>query len=129
MLRRFLAGQALTPATCSILLRRDALALTGGFEERFTGLYEDQAFFIKAYLKLACCVTADVLDLYRQHDASHVASAVRTRRYSHTSPTRAMFELHAWCARYLLRERVLEPGLWRRLLARLWNLRRYRRAS
>ena len=128
MLRRYLAGRALTPATCSVLLRRDALAATGGFEERFTGLYEDQAFFVKAYLKLSCCVTSEVHDLYRQHDASHMADAVRTRRYSPTAPTRAMFELYAWCARYLLRERVIDRVIWTRLLSRLWRLRRYRRA-
>ncbi|HET9798430.1 MAG TPA: glycosyltransferase family 2 protein [Gemmatimonadaceae bacterium] len=126
MLRLFLAGRALTPATCSVLIRRDALAATGGFEERFTGLYEDQAFFVKAFLKLACYVTTDVLDLYRQHDTSHMADAVRTNRYSHTGPTRAMFELYAWCARYLLRERVTDLGLWRQVGARLWDLRRFR---
>jgi glycosyltransferase involved in cell wall biosynthesis len=126
MLRRFLAGHALTPATCSVLIRRDALAATGGFEESFTGLYEDQAFFVKTFLRLTCFVTADVLDLYRQHDASHMADAVRTKRYSHTAPTRAMFELYAWCARYLLRERVTDLGLWRQIIARLWQLRRYR---
>jgi glycosyltransferase involved in cell wall biosynthesis len=127
MLRRFLAGRALTPATCSVLIKRDALAATGGFEERFTGLYEDQAFFIKAFLELTCCVTTDVLDLYRQHDASHMADALRAKRYSHTEPTRAMAELYAWCARYLLRERVADPGIWRQVLARLWSLRRYGR--
>src|SRR5690349_4394466 len=77
MLQRFLRGRALTPATCSILIRREALARTGHFEERFTGLYEDQAFFVKTYLGLACYVTSDALDLYRQHGESHCAVALR----------------------------------------------------
>ena len=119
MLRRYLRGQALTPATCSILIRREALALTGGFEERFTGLYEDQAFFVKTYLKLACYVTSEVLDLYRQHPASHMAEAKRTGHYSHHRPTAALADLYLWCARYFVRERVTDLTLWRELLSPL----------
>lgn len=127
MLRRYLTGPTRTPATCSVLVRRDALAATGGFEEHFTGLYEDQAFFIKTYLKLACCVTGEVHDLYRQHEASHMADAVRTGRYSDRRPTRAILHLHLWCARYLLRERVTDPVLWRGVVARVWQSLRPRR--
>jgi glycosyltransferase involved in cell wall biosynthesis len=128
MLRRYLTGATRTPATCSILLRRDALAATGGFEERFTGLYEDQVFFVKTYLKLACYVTDEVHDLYRQHDASHMAAAVRTGRYSDRKPTRALLTLYLWCARYLLRERVTDPILWRGVVVRLWHSLRPRRS-
>jgi glycosyltransferase involved in cell wall biosynthesis len=127
MLRRYLAGPTRTPATCSVLLRREALAATGGFEERFTGLYEDQVFFVKTFLKLACYVTADAHDLYRQHDASHMADAVRTGRYSDRKPTRAQRDLALWCAGYLLRERVGDPALWRGVAARVWAAVRPRR--
>ena len=119
MLRRYLRGQARTPATCSILVRREALALTGGFEERFTGLYEDQAFFVKTYLRLACYVTSEVLDLYRQHPASHLAEAKRTGHYSHHRSTAALADLYLWCARYFVRERVTDLTLWRELLSQL----------
>ena len=119
MLRRYLHGQAKTPATCSILIRREALSLTGLFEERFTGLYEHQAFFVKAYLKLSCYVTSEALDLYRQHADSHVAGAKRTGHYSHHRPTAALADLHLWCARYFVRERVADLTLWRALLPQL----------
>jgi glycosyltransferase involved in cell wall biosynthesis len=127
MLRRYLAGPTRTPATCSVLLRRAALAATGGFEERFTGLYEDQVFFVKTYLKLACYVTADAHALYRQHEASHMADAVRTGRYSDRRPTRAQLDLALWCARYLLREGVTDPALWRAVVSQLWAAVRPRR--
>jgi glycosyltransferase involved in cell wall biosynthesis len=119
MLRRYLRGQALTPATCSVLIRREALSLTGLFEERFTGLYEDQAFFVKTYLKLACYVTSEVLDLYRQHPASYCAEAKRAGHYSHHRPTAALIDLYLWCARYFVRERVADLTLWRELLSQL----------
>jgi glycosyltransferase involved in cell wall biosynthesis len=119
LLRLFLRGEARTPATCSLLIRKEALSLTGGFEERFTGLYEDQAFFVKTYLKLACYVTSEVLDLYRQHGESHCHVALRTGRHSNRRPTAALTDLYLWCARYFMRERVSDLTLWRALLSQL----------
>jgi len=119
MLRHYLRDQARTPATCSVLIRKEALSRTGHFEERFTGLYEDQAFFVKAYLRLACYVTSEVLDLYRQHGKSYIAEAKRTGHYSHHRPTAALVDLYLWCVRYFMRERVTDRTLWRLLLSRL----------
>lgn len=119
MLRRFLRDRALTPATCSVMIRREAFAITGGFEERFTGLYEDQAFFVKAYLTLACHVTSDTNDLYRQHPESHVARALRDGRYSPDRPTHALRQLHAWCVWYFVRRRVSDRQLWSAVLGKL----------
>jgi glycosyltransferase involved in cell wall biosynthesis len=119
LLRLYLRDVALTPATCSVLIRRDAFARIGRFEERFTGLYEDQAFFIKAYLKLSCYVTGEVLDRYRQHDDSHSAGALRAGRYSTERPTPALTGLLFWCARYLATERVADPSIWAPLLRKL----------
>jgi glycosyltransferase involved in cell wall biosynthesis len=129
LLRQFLQGQALTPATCSVLVRRHALSLTDGFEERFTGLYEDQAFFVKAYLKLPCYVTSEAFDLYRQHGESHSADALRTGRYSLDRPSAALADLYLWCARYFLRERVSDRALWRALLAKLAGIGLHRIGS
>jgi glycosyltransferase involved in cell wall biosynthesis len=133
LLHRFLRGRALTPATCSVLIRRDALARTGLFEERFKGLYEDQAFFVKTYLALACYVTGDALDLYRQHGDSHCAVALREGQYSLDGPTAALTDLYLWCVRYFVRARVTDPALWRALLSQLtatwWHrFRAWRRA-
>jgi glycosyltransferase involved in cell wall biosynthesis len=41
----YLRHAALTPATCSVLLRRSAALQVGGFEFQFRGMYEDQVFF------------------------------------------------------------------------------------
>jgi len=129
MLRRFLDDQALTPATCSVLVHRQALSLTDGFEERFKGLYEDQAFFVKAYLKLPCYVTSEAFDLYRQHGASHSAEALRTGRYSLDRPSAALADLYIWCARYFVRERVSDRALWRALFHKLSGIALHRAGS
>lgn len=122
LLRLYLQDRALTPATCSVMIRRAAFARTGGFEERFTGLYEDQAFFIKAFLTLPCFVTTRVLDLYRQHGGSHSAAALRAGQYSEDQPSRALAGLLLWCARYFARERVTDPELWAALLRKLSSI-------
>ncbi len=44
------------PCTCSVLVRRSAIELVGGFEERFR-LYEDQALWVKLFLRYPAYVT------------------------------------------------------------------------
>jgi GT2 family glycosyltransferase len=119
LLRRFLTDRALTPATCSILLRREVFERIGGFEERFTGLYEDQAFFLKAYLKLPIYLTGACTDLYRQHPGSHSAEAERAGRFSAHEPSPALLDLLLWLTRYLLREGTVDPVVWTGLLRKL----------
>ena len=75
--------------------------------------------FVKTYLKLACYVTSEVLDLYRQHGESHCHVALRTGRHSNRRPTAALTDLYLWCARYFMRERVSDLTLWRALLSQL----------
>ena len=94
-----------------------ALDLTGGFENRFRGLYDDQAFFIKAYLHLTCFVNGETLDLYRQHGGSHCARALRAGRYSTERPSAALADLNLWCALYFARARVRDVRVWSALLA------------
>lgn len=119
MLRRYLRDEALTPATCSVLIRRSALSKTGGFEERFKGMYEDQAFFFKSFLHLAYYVTAESYDSYRQHADSHSAVALRTGRYFLDRPSAAMADLYVWFVRYFVRERVRDLELWKALLVKV----------
>ena len=122
LLCRFLIDRALTPATCSVLIRREAVSKIGGFEERFPGLYEDQAFFLKAYLTLPILLTARCTDLYRQHPNSHSAEALRTGRYSADAPSAALIDLFLWLTRYLVSRRVVDRVVWARLLQKLIRL-------
>ena len=60
-----------TPCTCGVVMWREAFEAAGGFEERFRGMFEDQAFFFKLFATTSILVDAGVHDRYRQHDASH----------------------------------------------------------
>jgi glycosyltransferase involved in cell wall biosynthesis len=122
LLRQYLTDRALTPATCGVLIRRDAVDRVGGFEERFTGLYEDQAFFLKTYLTLPIYLTSTCTDWYRQHPHSHSAEALRTGRYSVHQPSAALVGLFLWLTRYFVAERVTDRALWRDLARKLARL-------
>jgi GT2 family glycosyltransferase len=51
LLALLLEKKVKTPATCSVLIRRELFQEIGGFEENFHSIYEDQTFFAKVYLK------------------------------------------------------------------------------
>ena len=125
LLRRYLDHTALTPATCSALIRRTAFDHLGGFDERFRGLYEDQAFFLKVYAVLPVYVTSCCTDLYRQHVGSHSALAARAGRYSDAAPTRALADLSLWLALFLARRRLADAVVWIRLARLMMNIARH----
>lgn len=70
LLLRFLRDETPPPGTCSALLRRAVYAAVHGFEERFAGMYEDQAFFAKVALTTPVLVTEACVARYRQHPDS-----------------------------------------------------------
>jgi glycosyltransferase involved in cell wall biosynthesis len=66
-----------TGPVCEVLVRRSAFEAVSGFEERFRGLYEDQAFYIKVYLRYPIYISSRSWLRYRQHDASHCGKLSR----------------------------------------------------
>lgn len=79
LLRAYLQDESLTPCTCTVLVRREAVDRVGGFEESFPGLYDDQVFYAKLCSKESVFVTSECLARYRQHDSSCCATARRLR--------------------------------------------------
>ncbi len=89
-------GKAAAPCPSDLLIRRSTIDVTGGFEDSFTGLYEDQAFCVKAYLAAPVYFASNVWLDYRQHDGSAVATAHRTGTY-----TRMRLEFLDWLAAHV----------------------------
>lgn len=75
VLARILRGSAEALCTCGVLVRRSVVEAVGGFEDRFRGLFEDQAFFAKVLLDHDVYAIPDCLSLYRQHPDSCCARA------------------------------------------------------
>lgn len=72
-----LLGDAAVPCTCSIILRREAIERAGGFEDRFTGMFDDQAFYAKVMLAERVLVATERWDRYRRHPSSLYSTAKR----------------------------------------------------
>lgn len=68
--RRFLDRTAVVPCMGGIMVRRSLLKKIKGFEEQFTGMYEDQVFYHKAALRGTIMITREIHDKYRQHENS-----------------------------------------------------------
>ncbi len=99
-------GQA--PCMCSLLIRRDVLLRIGGFEERFAGFFEDQAFLVKVYLNERVFVSTECWDKYRIHANS--CSADVARRGAHGEYRRAFLE---WLRTYFIDQHVQDENVWR----------------
>ena len=85
LLERLLTGTALVPCAHSLLTRTAVLRRVGGFEERFRGMFEDQAFYAKLMLAERVLVVDRSWERYRQHPGSMcaVADAAGTTRDAH----------------------------------------------
>ena len=70
-----LRSETRSPGICTVLIRRSVAAAVGGFESRFRGMYEDQAFLAKVCLTSPVLVTDDVVARYRQHPGSSYTQA------------------------------------------------------
>jgi glycosyltransferase involved in cell wall biosynthesis len=118
-------GAGLPLSLSNALFRKSAIDRAGGFEEEFTGYFEDQAFFAKFYLQSTMLVTTRVWSDYRLHDGSCVASGNPCEQQA---TERAFFDWYAcYAARrqkhnYRLRLAILREQLARRH-PRLWRLR------
>jgi glycosyltransferase involved in cell wall biosynthesis len=107
-----LSGDAMVPATCSIVLRRSVVDTVGGFEEDFKSLYDDQAFYAKLMLATPMLPVDVCWDKYRQHSESTCARA------QHAGELRAArLRYLDWLVSYLR----AHPGPGRHGL--LWTLR------
>lgn len=59
-----------SPTTCNAIIRRKDLEKVGGFENRFAGMFEDQAAFLKLMLENPVYVSSRTWARYRQHPDS-----------------------------------------------------------
>ena len=74
-------GREHAPSMSDLLLRRSAVERVGGFEEAFTGAYEDQAFLAKFYLASTLYFSDETWSDYRLHENSCMAQVGRNGGY------------------------------------------------
>jgi glycosyltransferase involved in cell wall biosynthesis len=115
LLVQYLRNEARSPGTCSVLLRRKAIERAGGFEDRFRGLHEDQAFFAKVCFQEAVLVTGECTARYRQHPDSCCAVTAKAGQGE-----AAQADYLNWLAEYVCKHGGKETEVWHILRRGLW---------
>jgi glycosyltransferase involved in cell wall biosynthesis len=110
LLLQFLKSEGHSPCMCSILVRREVLDRTGGFEDGFRGLYEDQAFCAKISLETPVFASSECSCRYRQHPRS--ASALAQREGTDRLARRRFL---TWLASYLSARGYAAQEVWQTL--------------
>jgi glycosyltransferase involved in cell wall biosynthesis len=110
MTRLYPLGSGASPSMSGLIVRRDVLQAIGGFEDRFRGLYEDQAFKVKLYLAAPVYVSSLCFDRYRQHPSSCVQLAASSGRREAIRG-----EFLGWLRGYLSAHPPTDPEIMRRL--------------
>ncbi len=114
----FLARTAITPCPSDVLLRREIVRAVGGFVDSFTGLYDDQVFFVKVTLQAPVFVSGECWSKHRQHRDSICAVTRRTVEY-YSAKVNLTF-LH-WIEAYLESQGIKDYTMKRVLQRRLWR--------
>jgi glycosyltransferase involved in cell wall biosynthesis len=96
LVRWYPLGTAHAPSMSDLLMRAATVRDVGGFEDEFTGAYDDQAFLAKFYRQSPIYVSSEVWSDYRLHDRSCMAT-LRNEGGYHLARSRF---LH-WFERYL----------------------------
>jgi len=105
----------------TIVIRREALERTGGFEESFIGAvqtFEDDAFLAKVQLRESVFVGTECWNKYRRHENSLLSIMTNTGK------TRAgrLFYL-TWLEKYLREQAVEDDHIWEALRRAFWPYR------
>jgi glycosyltransferase involved in cell wall biosynthesis len=112
---QFLEGKVEIPCPCSVMVRIDAAADIGGFEDSFRGMYEDQVFYMKMSLNKPILAVNDSLARYRQHPNS--ISSVSAR----LDQTNAMhYSFLKWVESYCRTKKVQDSGVLQAVHRQLW---------
>lgn len=111
LFRVLLRNKAQTPTTCNAMMRRSLIQRIGGFEDSFTGMFEDQVFFAKALLAAPAHVSGRTWAKYRQHERSHSALSAGNRTVD-----QARVRFLRWLKGYLAKGGQADPAVLRAVL-------------
>lgn len=110
MLKFYLQGRAITPCMTSVIVRRSAIQSNEGFEDSFTGHYEDQVFLAKIWAKNAVYVVDHCWGKYRQHSESITADGDDSTVAIHWR-----FKYLQWMSQYLVENGLKGTPVWQAL--------------
>ena len=116
-------GKGASPSTSNFMVDRTFALEMGGFDEAFPGMYEDQTFKIKFYLRGTVYISGACWDRYRQHEESCVYRDHAEGRHR-ASKDRFL----RWLESYLRQSQCKDPEI-NQMLRRALRPHRYPRTS
>lgn len=99
LLLKLLRREIMSPCTCSMLMRADAVRRSGGFVDEFRYIYTDQVFYARLSLVASVLYVDRCWDRYRLHPASSYSTV---RRAGEGRVARLRFL--EWLERYLVHD-------------------------
>jgi glycosyltransferase involved in cell wall biosynthesis len=111
-------GRGNSPCPSDLLMRRELLTAVGGFEESFSGMFEDQVFLSKVFLESSVFISEDCSTKYRLHAESCCAIAEK-------SGVCESARLHYldWLHCYLAERKIENQQIWKLLRKAGWQYR------
>lgn len=121
-------GRGTAPSMNTVLARRSMIERIGGFEERFRGAFEDQAFLIKAYLWERVYISSLHSDDYRRERPGSITSTELAGKARGEPRGEPHYRFYSWLEGFLLGHGLKGSLAWRLTQDRLRNpdLRRLR---
>jgi glycosyltransferase involved in cell wall biosynthesis len=110
-----LRGRVIVPGPSNMMVRRDAYAHCGGFEETFRGMYEDQAFLVKLGLDHCIAGVPRHWDAYRQHPDQMTARAGQL-----DAERQARITFLTWVRQYCADKGMRAPEVWEAVNKEVW---------
>lgn len=95
------------PCMCGILIEKEVLYKYNGFDESFTGMYEDQVFLSKIYLQEQVYISSICNNLYRQRPDSMMSTSHKKGEYK-LIRGRFLF----WLQKYLENNKITDKEIW-----------------
>ena len=103
-----LRNRIAVPAICNIMVRRKIAEYVGGFNDRFSSLYDDQVFFAKIWAQHTTYVVDECWSSYRRHDESITGTACSIDRQE-----AARLQYLQWLDMYLVEHDLRNSTAWR----------------
>jgi glycosyltransferase involved in cell wall biosynthesis len=107
LITKLLRREIMSPCTCSMVVRAEAVRRAGGFVDEFRYIYTDQAFYARLSLVASVLYVDRCWDRYRLHPASSYSTVQRTGE-----GREARLRFLSWLESYLARDAAsYDPAL------------------
>jgi glycosyltransferase involved in cell wall biosynthesis len=121
-------GRGTAPSMNTLLVRKSMIERIGGFEDRFRGAFEDQAFLIKAYLWEQVYISSLHADDYRRERPGSITATELAGKARGEPRGLPHYRFYSWLEDFLRSQNLEGSVAWRLTQERLRtpDMRRFR---